>query len=108
LWCRWNGNHSKDDLARFGYKLDMKVERKPDSFYILGYLLELMIKMWNLDYFFLRKMANFVLNVSMKIPLYWSKSYFSGRNFGEISPKENIASHQTWVSESVPGVGWVR
>jgi hypothetical protein len=42
---------NKDDLARFGYILHMKVEEKTESFYILGYLLELIMKIfmaiWN-------------------------------------------------------------
>jgi hypothetical protein len=37
------GHHPWDDLARFGYVLGMKV-KKPKSFYILGYLLEVIIK----------------------------------------------------------------
>jgi hypothetical protein len=41
----------KNNLAKFGYKLDMKVEKK--SFYILGYLLELKIKIWRFGTFFL-------------------------------------------------------
>jgi hypothetical protein len=39
-------DHPLDDLARFGYRLDMKVEKTAESFYILGYLLELIIKIW--------------------------------------------------------------
>ncbi|CAM6047998.1 unnamed protein product, partial [Sphagnum compactum] len=33
-----------DDIARFGYRLNMKVEKKTGSFLILGYLVELIIK----------------------------------------------------------------
>jgi hypothetical protein len=37
-------------LARFGYRLDMKVggkkKKKKKSIYILGYQLELIIKVW--------------------------------------------------------------
>jgi len=29
---------------KFGYAVDMKVEKKIESFYILGYLLELIVK----------------------------------------------------------------
>jgi hypothetical protein len=45
LCCSWSGDHPYDDLARFGYTLAMKVDKKP---HILGYLLELIIKIWRL------------------------------------------------------------
>jgi hypothetical protein len=42
--------HPSDDLARLGYRLDMKVgkkkKKKTESFYILGYLMELIMKIW--------------------------------------------------------------
>jgi len=44
LWCSQSGHHPENDLAKFGYMLDMKVEKKSESFYILGYLLEFIIK----------------------------------------------------------------
>jgi hypothetical protein len=44
---------SKNNLAEFGYILDMKVERKKESLYILGYLLELIIKIWQFGFFIL-------------------------------------------------------
>jgi hypothetical protein len=28
LWCSWSGDHPYDDLARIGYILHMKVEKK--------------------------------------------------------------------------------
>jgi hypothetical protein len=28
LWCSWSGNDPKDDLARFGYILDMKTRKQ--------------------------------------------------------------------------------
>jgi hypothetical protein len=40
------------DLARFGYILHMKVEKQTEFFYILGYLLELIIKTWQSEIFF--------------------------------------------------------
>jgi hypothetical protein len=40
----------KFNLAKFGYILDTKVEKKkPESFYVLGYLLELIIKKCDRD-----------------------------------------------------------
>ncbi len=35
LWCSWSGDHPYDDLARFGYILDMKVEKKLETFKFL-------------------------------------------------------------------------
>jgi hypothetical protein len=48
LWCSQSGNHSQINLAKFGYILDMKVGNKTESCYILGYLLELIIKIWQI------------------------------------------------------------
>jgi hypothetical protein len=45
LWRSQSSDHSQNNLAKFGYALDMKVGKK-ESFYILGYLLELIIKIW--------------------------------------------------------------
>jgi hypothetical protein len=51
------GNHPKDNLAIFGYIPDMKVEReekkKTESFYIVGYPLELIAKNLAVRFFFL-------------------------------------------------------
>jgi hypothetical protein len=46
LWCSQSGNHSQNNLAKFGYALDMKVGKikNKKSFYILCYLLELIKK----------------------------------------------------------------
>jgi len=47
LWCSQSGDHPENNLAKFGYILDMKIgKRKTESFYILSYLLELIIKIW--------------------------------------------------------------
>jgi hypothetical protein len=45
---RQSGNHPENNLAKFGYILDIKVGQKPKSFYILGYLLELVQKIWRI------------------------------------------------------------
>jgi hypothetical protein len=84
LACRQSGYHSENNLAKFGYILDMKVgkkKKKRGSFYILGYLLELIIKNWQLG----RKKKSsksgkFAFFFPLKNPLYRSKSYFPGRN----------------------------
>jgi hypothetical protein len=54
----------------------MKNRKKPESFYILGYLMELMKKYEDLDFFFIcDKFGSFF---PMENPLYRLKSYFSG------------------------------
>jgi len=45
-------DHPSDDLARFGYRLDTKAGKKKPPFYILGYLMELIIKIWCSGKFF--------------------------------------------------------
>jgi hypothetical protein len=37
LWWSQSGNHPENDLAKFGYILDMEVEKKTESLYVLGY-----------------------------------------------------------------------
>jgi hypothetical protein len=58
VMIQWSDNHLQDDLARFGYRLDMKVEKNSESFYILGYLLELIIKISLFENFFLGDLAH--------------------------------------------------
>jgi hypothetical protein len=66
LWCSESGDYPENNLAKLGYILDMKVEKKQKAFYIFGYLLKLIIKkLGNLGHF------------SLKNPFYWLKSYFS-------------------------------
>jgi hypothetical protein len=45
LWCSQNGNSAENDLAKFGYILDIKV-KKTLSIYILGYLLKPIGQIW--------------------------------------------------------------
>jgi len=50
----------KDDLARIGYILYMKKKKKPELFYLLGYLLlELIIRIWQFGFYFLRNLGKF-------------------------------------------------
>jgi hypothetical protein len=48
-----SGYHPQNNLAKFGYTLDMKV-RNFKNFYILGYRLQLLIKKIRFDFFFLQ------------------------------------------------------
>jgi hypothetical protein len=44
LLCSQSDDLPKTNLAKIGYLLDMKVEKKPKAFYILGYQVEFTIK----------------------------------------------------------------
>jgi hypothetical protein len=76
-----SGDHPKNNLAKYGYILDMKVGKKrgkkkfKKSFHILGYLLELIIQIWRFGKKDLQNLANLVLLFPLKKPLYRSKSY---------------------------------
>jgi hypothetical protein len=48
--------------------------------YILGYLLELIIEIWRLGFYYFFNLANLSHFFSMKNPFYSSKPYFSGGN----------------------------
>ncbi len=61
----------------------MKVEKKPESFYRLGYLLKLVMKIWLFGSFILQYLAN-LGHFLMQNPLYRSKSYFSSQNLVKI------------------------
>ncbi len=54
-----SGNHLENNLAKFGYILNMKVEKqkKQESLYVLDYLLELIIKILSLVEFSITKIA---------------------------------------------------
>jgi len=87
----------------------MKVEKKTgSSFYILGYLLELIIKsgdletfffffffkiwqIWVFFFFFFKIWQIWVIFFSWKILLYRSKSYLSGQNLAKFHKKEEEA-----------------
>jgi hypothetical protein len=63
---------------------DMKVEKNQDPSKFFGYLLELNVEIWRFEFFFLfRDLAN-LDHFSMKNPLYWSKSHFSGGDLAKI------------------------
>jgi hypothetical protein len=44
-------SQSGASLAKFGYILDMKVKKEIESFYIFGYLLELITNFWQFEVF---------------------------------------------------------
>jgi hypothetical protein len=78
LWCSQTGSGQEISLAKFGYILDTQV-RKKKCFHILGYLLELSVKIWWIWVIFF-----------MKNPLYRLKIIFFSSKFHEISTIEEI------------------
>ncbi len=89
FWCSWS-----DDFARFGYRLNMKVEKKKagSSFYILGYLLELIIKIWWFgNFFFSRNLANLGHFFSWKILRIGQKHIFQVKIWRNFTKKKEEA-----------------
>jgi len=66
----------------------MKVEKKSESFYIVGYQLEHIIKIWQFGFYFILKSGNFgpffreKSFVQVEIIFFWVKIW---RKFGKIS-----------------------
>ncbi len=89
FWCIQNGNHPKNNSPKFGYILDMKVEKETKSFSIFGYMLELITKIIWFGIFFFEILTNFN-HLSMKNPLYRSKSYFLGCNLEKLLTKKTL------------------
>jgi hypothetical protein len=59
LSCSQGGDRPENNLTKSGYLLDMKVgKKKPESFFILGNLLELIIEIWRFLICFPRNLAN--------------------------------------------------
>jgi hypothetical protein len=83
LWCSQSGNHQETNLAKFGYTLDMKVEKNR---ILLCFWQPTETNDWNLvirkKKFF--EIWQFWVIFSLKNPFYWLESYFSGRNLTKI------------------------
>jgi len=67
------------DLARFGYMLDMKAEKKQNPSIFLATYWNSSLKSGDLDFLFLEIWLIWGISY-MQNPLYMSKSYFSGHN----------------------------
>jgi hypothetical protein len=96
----------KTIFARFGYKLDMKVggKKKTESFYIHGYLLELITE----KYGDLGKKKSFKIWRVWAIFFLHGKSFvkveiifFRSKIFGEISLKKNCDNHFGYKQKSL-------
>ncbi len=81
-------------LPNLGYILDMKSREKTESFFILGYLLELIIKIWRFGKTLFEIWRIWVFFFT-KYPLCRSKSFFSGENFAKFTSKRNCSAVQS-------------
>jgi hypothetical protein len=84
LWCSQSGNHPENNLAKFCYILNMKLEKKVKKswpFYIFGYLLELIITIRWSDFFFLQNLANLghSLHPGVFFSIFWFSSWSGDR-----------------------------
>jgi hypothetical protein len=91
LWCSWKWRSSIIWFRQIWLQTRYERILKKESFYILGYLLELTIKIWRIWAIFL----------SMENPLYRLESLFSGQNLVKIRPDKTLIS-------SNPLVGYLR
>ncbi len=82
MWCNQSGNHWEENLAKFGYKLDMKVREKKIIFGSWLPTRTYLLKYYNLDFFSL-KSGQFGLFFSWKFLLIDLRSLFSGSNLAE-------------------------
>jgi len=80
MWLKWQSY--KDDLARFGYRLDMKIEKKSESFYILTGTYHKNLAIWKPLFSKIWKI--WAIFFPTENPLYRSKSYFSGQNLAKL------------------------
>jgi hypothetical protein len=89
------GNHPKNNFDKFGYISRYESRKKPGSFYLLGYLLELITKIWQFGFFSLQNLANlafFSLKNLSKVEI-----IFFRLKFGENLPaKEMLLLRVSW------------
>jgi len=71
---------------------------------VIGYLIELIIKIWQFGFIFLQNLVSLGHFFSLKNPLYRSKSYFSGRN---LASKRNPAARAYSKLYKYPGFATV-
>jgi len=89
LGCSQRGEKKKNNLNKNRYLIDIKIEKKKkkkkNSFYIFGYLLELIVKYGDLEFMFFKIWQIWAI-FCMENSLYRLKSYFVRLKFGEILP----------------------
>jgi len=87
LGCGLSSDHTATHLpvpvTEKGFLLSEINHMHTGDVYILGYLLELIIKIWQFANLFFSKSGKFGPLFFMENPLYTSKSYLSSRNFAK-------------------------
>jgi len=81
LWWSQSGDHPENNLSKFGYILDMKLAKKTESFDVLGYLLEFIIKLWRFGFLSSSKSGDFGVFSQEKSFVEVEIVFFSGRKF---------------------------
>jgi hypothetical protein len=77
--CSQSDDHSQNNFAKFGYILDIKVEKKIESFYIRGYIVEPMFKSGEFGSFFFHEKSLVQVEI-----------IFRRSTFGKNSPVKEI------------------
>jgi hypothetical protein len=83
LWCSQSGDYPENDLAKFGYIIDIQVEKKQNPSIFLTAFWKLLQGAGDRKFFLFEIWWIWVI-LPMQNPLYRSKSYFSGRNLTKI------------------------
>ncbi len=68
MWCSQSDDHSENSLAKYGYNYTWK--QKNESFYILGYLLELNIKSGEIGSFYEEKSFSMDQNHTFQVEIW--------------------------------------
>ncbi len=128
LWFSWTGSHPENNLPpKFGYILDMKVETKPKSFYILGHLFEFIIKIWQFGplllwkIFVLVEIIFFRLKLDENLPTkeIWPRAsphiwaytkcvIGNQTNWGEAPGERPLPVLHTYVTKVASGICWLQ
>ncbi len=101
LWCNQSGDHSLNNLAKRWLHTKYENEKIINKWIILlylGYLLKLIIKIWQFEKQILQNLTNLAhFFFQWRNPFYNSKSYFSGWNLGEVLPTKETLIDSTQV-----------
>jgi len=87
FWYSWSDDNPRNDFARLGYMLDMKVGGKT-RFLVYSWLPTGTYHQNLAIWIFFFKIWQIQANFSMKNPLHNLKSYFSGWNFAKFRPQK--------------------
>ncbi len=92
MWDSQSDDHRKNNLAKFGCIIDMKVEKKTKSFYNLGYLLEVIIRLSQFGKNIIQKSGKFGPLFPWKFLCICQNHIFRSK-FGKNSPLKETLHH---------------